>query len=281
MKDRSAGRRYLLDGITRFAGLAISAALLLALLLVLGYVFLGAGVGFNPGMLISTGNTTSGGLLNAIVGTWLLAGLALAFSAFVGIFVALGLTQYGGSRTSSLQRVAIDALAALPSMVLGLFGYLVFVIYLRMGFSLLAGSLTLSLMMLPYLAKSAETAISNVPKEFSEAAYALGASRWQVTTRVLLRFAKPLIISGALLALSIGAGETAQLLYTAGWNPGFPTWFVGSQVGYLTYVVWAGINQPSEYSHGLAFAASAVLIGTILALLAVSKWIENKGAKNA
>jgi len=281
LKDRGAGRRYLIDGLTRAAGLSVSAALLLALLLVLGYVFLGAGVGFNPEMLLSTGNTTSGGLLNAIVGTWLLAGLALAFSAFVAIFMAIDLTQYAGNRTSSLQRITIDAMAAIPSMVLGFFGYLVFVIYLRMGFSLLAGSLTLSLMMLPYLAKSAETAMGNVPKEFSEAAYALGASRWQVTTRVLLRYAKPLIVSGALLALSIGAGETAQLLYTAGWNPGFPTWFVGSQVGYLTYVVWAGINQPSEYSHALAFAASAVLVGTVLALMAVSKGIEGKGVKSA
>jgi len=123
--------------------------------------------------------------------------------------------------------------------------------------------------------------MGNVPKELVAAAYALGASRWQVISRVLLRFGRPLIISGALLAVSIGAGETAQLLYTAGWNPGLPTWFTKSQVGYLTYVVWAGINQPTPYPQGLAFVASALLVGMIFILLLISKWLEGREVRRA
>lgn len=281
MRARGMGMRRLRDALVGAAGLAISALLLAALLLVLAYVFYGAALRFEPEMLLTMGNTTSGGLLNAIVGTWLLSGLALAISALLAIFVAIDIAQYAGARVGSLLRATVDTMAAIPAMVYGLFGFLVFVIYLGMGYSLLAGSLTLSLMMIPYLARSTETAMGNVPKELVAAAYALGASRWQVISRVLLRFGRPLIISGALLAVSIGAGETAQLLYTAGWNPGLPTWFTHSQVGYLTYVVWAGINQPTPYPQGLAFVASALLVGMILVLLLISKWLEGREVRRA
>jgi phosphate transport system permease protein len=271
MKQRSLRVRFLIDGLAKIVGVLVLSALLIVLAVIFIYIYLGAAQGFRLEMVLTTGNTTSGGLLNALVGTMLLTGLAVSIASVLGVFTAIDLSAYAGRALASVLRTGIDTMAAVPSIVLGLFGYLVFVMWFHMGFSLLAGSLTLSLMMVPYVARSGEQSMSAVEREVVHAAYALGASKWQVVTRILLKYARPGIVSSVLLAASIGAGETAQLIYTAGWNPGFPSGLTGSQVGYLTYVIWAGINQPSAYSHALAFVSSALLVTMVIGLLIASR----------
>ena len=276
MKERSMTLRLVEDRLARAVGIGVISVLFSALLLIVYYVTSGALSHFSWDMLTTFGNTTSGGILNAIIGTWLLIGISTATSFPLGLVTAIYLSEYRG-RLSGLIRLSIDVLASVPSMVLGLFGYLVYVIYLGMGFSLLAGGLTLSLMMVPYVARSSEIAFLNVPKELREAAYALGATKWQYVSRVLLRAAWPLVASGVVLSSSIAAGETAQLLYTAGWNTGLPSALTRSQVPYLTYVVWSGINQPSAYANGLAYVSAEVLIVTVFSLMVLSKVLERRG----
>jgi phosphate transport system permease protein len=121
-----------------------------------------------------------------------------------------------------------------------------------------------------------EISFRNIPREQIENAYALGADDIKIASRVYLPQASKGILSGILLAVSIAAGETAQLIYTAGFNNALPTGFLKSQVAYLTYVVWTGINQPSQYSHYLAYVSAMILILTITALIFLSKYIVRR-----
>ncbi|MCI4434757.1 MAG: phosphate ABC transporter permease PstA [Thermoplasmata archaeon] len=225
-------------------------------------------------MLIENGDTTSGGIFNAIIGTWMLVGVGILFSVPIGIFSAIFIVEYGWKRYNSIVRVFTDVLTSTPSIVLGLFGYLFLVIQLGFGYSLLAGGITLGIMMLPYILRVTEISLTEVPTNIKEAAISLGAKKMDLIFRIMLPYAKNGIITSTILAISIGAGETAQLLYTAGWNNGIPNSLIKSQVAYLTYVVWAGINQPSNYSHQLAFASGLILIITVFSLIFISKYIK-------
>ncbi len=255
-------------------GFFIVSLLILVVLSIFLFVIGNGLSGINIKILTTDGNTTSGGLFNAIIGTWLLTGVGLTISLPVGLFGAVYISEYSNSRAGSFLKLFADLLTGIPSIVLGFFGYLMIVVYLRFGFSLLAGGIILAIMMIPYILRISEISLSNIPKDIREAAYALGADKYKMILRVLLSKAKSGVIVGSVLAVSIASGETAQLLYTAGWNNGLPTGLTNSEVGYLTYVVWQGINQPSAYSHQLAFAAAFVLLVMILALILMSKYVQ-------
>ncbi len=228
-------------------------------------------------MLTTPGNTATGGILNAIVGTWELVGMGLLFSLPPSIFGALYVVNGRSNGTLSLMaRLFTDVLTSVPSIVIGLFAFIVLVQRLDMGYSLIAGGLALSIMMLPYLMRIIEISFRNIPREQVENAYALGADDIRVATKIYLPQARVGMFSGILLAVSIAAGETAQLLYSAGWNNNYATGFLHSGVGYLTYVVWNGINYPTTYSHYLAFVSAMILILSVTGLLAVSKYIGRR-----
>lgn len=280
LMDAKFQRRVVVDLIVRIIGYAVMAFMIGVLVFIVGYVVLrGAGV-ITLKMLTTVGNTTTGGLSNAIIGTWELVGTGLILALPVGVFGALYLSEYSTRNAGGVLRLFVDVLTSIPSIVLGLFGYLVLVIELKLGYSLLAGGLTLGIMMIPYIMRISEISFSNVPQETREAAYALGANTVQVSFRLLLVQASVGIMTAILLGVSIAAGETAQLLYTALWNIGYTTKFVGQPVGYLTYVVWYAINEPTTYSHSLAYAAALVLIVSIFSLLLLSKYIsKGKGSE--
>lgn len=157
----------------------------------------------------------AGGILPAIVGTlYLTIGTAI-FSVPLGVAAAIYLAEYApDSKWTRLIRIAIINLAGIPSVVYGLFGLGLFVIFLQFGTSIIAASLTLSIMTLPVIISTAEEALRAVPQAFRTVSISLGATRWQTIRRIVLKEALPGILTGVILGLERAAGETAPILFT-------------------------------------------------------------------
>ena len=157
----------------------------------------------------------AGGILPAIVGTlYLTVGTAI-FSVPLGIAAAIYLSEYASENwLTRLIRIAIINLAGIPSVVYGLFGLGLFVLFLKFGTSILAASLTLSIMTLPVIISAAEEALRAVPQAFRTVSISLGGTRWQTIRRIILPQALPGIITGIILGLERAAGETAPILFT-------------------------------------------------------------------
>ncbi len=156
-----------------------------------------------------------GGLLPAIVGTlWLTAGTAV-FAVPLGVAMAIYLAEYASdSLLTRLVRLSIINLAGIPSVVYGLFGLGVFVLFMRFGSSILAGALTLAIMTLPVIISTSEEALRTVPQSFRTVSISLGGTKWQTISRVVLPQALPGILTGVILGLERAAGETAPILFT-------------------------------------------------------------------
>jgi phosphate transport system permease protein len=230
---------------------------------------------------------TSGGLSNAIVGTLLLMAGVLILAGSIGVLAGIHLAELARVRKSGKQsgaflRAATDVLSGFPSIVLGYVGYVALVVGLHWGFSLLPALIILSMMVIPYIAKSTETAIRTVPTAYREGADALGMSGGYSLRKVVLKSALPGIVTGLLLALAIAGGETAPLLYTAGWTDQMPTLqLTHSAVPYLTYPVWTFYNQPSNEAHYLSYDAAMLLVILILILLVAARVIVARTQRHA
>jgi len=157
----------------------------------------------------------AGGILPAILGTFYLTLGTALFSIPPGIAAAIYLAEYAGdTRATRLIRIAMINLAGIPSVVYGLFGLGLFVLFLQFGTSILAASLTLSIMTLPVIISTAEEALRSVPVSFRVVSISLGASKWQTVWRIVLPQALPGVITGCILGLERAAGETAPILFT-------------------------------------------------------------------
>jgi phosphate transport system permease protein len=157
----------------------------------------------------------AGGILPAIVGTFYLTLGTAVFSVPLGIGAAIYLSEYAPeSRWTRLIRLAIINLAGIPSVVYGLFGLGLFVLFLKFGTSILAGSMTLAIMTLPVIISTAEEALRAVPQSFRVVSISLGATRWQTIRRIVLPQSLPGILTGVILGLERAAGETAPILFT-------------------------------------------------------------------
>lgn len=158
---------------------------------------------------------TAGGILTPLVGTLQLVGVSMGFAFPVGVFTAVYLVEYAkdDAFTRAL-RLAVRSLAGVPSVVFGLFGLTFFVIFLKFGSSLLSAGLTLGCLVLPVIVGASESALLAVPKDYRDASYAMGATRWQTIRKVVLPAAFPSIITGAVLSVGRVAGETAPIIFT-------------------------------------------------------------------
>jgi phosphate transport system permease protein len=165
-----------------------------------------------------------GGISSTIVSTVYLTVTAILISAPLGVGAAVHLTEYQQRRTVLTRIIegSAEALAGIPSIVFGLFGFVFFVIYLKLGWSVLSGGLTLAMMILPTIMRTAQEAIRAVPVEFRENSLALGATRWQTVSRIVLPAALPGIVTGIILSVGRAVGETAAVLLTAGSALGMP-----------------------------------------------------------
>ncbi len=158
----------------------------------------------------------AGGIFPAIVGTLYLVLGAIAIALPLGVGAAIYLVEYTREgRITRLIRTGVDLLNGTPSIVFGLFGFAFIVLYLNVGVSLLAGQITLALMVLPTVIRTTEESLKNIPQSLREGSLALGATRWQTISRVVLPPAVPGIVTGAILSIGRAAGETAPIMFTA------------------------------------------------------------------
>jgi phosphate transport system permease protein len=196
---------------------AIMAATVLAILLVITYIFWNGTPAISTEFLFSMprNGMTEGGIWPAIVGTVYLTLGTAAIAVPIGLLAAIYLSEYASdSPFTRTIRIAIVNLAGIPSVVYGLFGLALFVLFLGLGSSILASCLTLAIMTLPVIISTAEEALRAVPQSFRVVSISMGGTRWQTIQRIVLPQALPGILTGVILGLERAAGETAPILFT-------------------------------------------------------------------
>ncbi len=220
----------------------------------------------------------AGGILPAIVGTFYLTLGTAIFSVPLGIGAAIYLSEYATeNRWTRLIRIAIINLAGIPSVVYGLFGLGLFVLFLNFGTSILAGSMTLSIMTLPVIISTAEEALRAVPHSFRVVSISLGATRWQTIRRIVLPQALPGVLTGIILGLERAAGETAPILFTvaAFFLPRLPHSPMDATMAlpYHLFVISTQVpGMPIEIQYGTAL----VLLAFVLSMNALATIIRSR-----
>jgi phosphate transport system permease protein len=222
------------------------------------------------------------GVANALVGTFLVMFGVLIIAGIVGVAGGVYLAEFTSHRSSSVLRGGSEVLAGVPSIVLGYVGYLTLVVQFHWGFSLGAALIVLSVMVVPYVMKATEVSMRQVPTNYREGAEALGMRSGYTLRRFVVVPALPGIVTGLIVALAIAMGETAPLLYTAGFNPKFPSLaLTHSQVPYLPYLVWEFYYYPNAKAQQMAQLAALLLIVIVLLLIVVSRLIVSFTQRNA
>ena len=216
----------------------------------------------------------AGGIFPTLLGTFLLPVLAIIIAAPLGISTSVYLSEYTKeSRITQIIRFGTDCLAGIPSIIFGLFGYIFFVITLEMGWSILSGSLTLAVMVLPTIIRTSEEAIRAVPKTYSEVSFSLGASRWQTVKKVILPNALPGIVTGVMLSIGRSIGETAAVIFTAGSSLRLPTSVFDSA---RTMAVHFYILAREGISNENAYGTAATLIIAVLLINLAAYWLMHR-----
>jgi phosphate transport system permease protein len=213
-----------------------------------------------------------GGLANAIFGTLLLVALAVCFSVPMGLMGGIYLAEFSeSSKYAGIVRFFADVLAGMPSIIVGYVGFLILVLYFGWGFSVLAGSAALAVLMLPYIMRTTEISIRKVPSSVREAAEALGSTKTQLINKLTFNLALPGIATGILLSIGIAMGETAPLLYTAGFSNYYPCGVTNCPVGYLTYMIYTVINVSTPEAQQLAYLASFLLVTFVVSINVIAR----------
>lgn len=215
-----------------------------------------------------------GGILPVLLGSFLLPLMAIAIALPLGLGTAVYLSEYTReNRLTRAIRFGTDCLAAIPSIIFGLFGFIFFVVGLKFGWSILSGGLTLSIMILPTIIRTSEEAIRSVPKSYREVSYSVGATRWQTVLRVVLPNALPGIVTGVMLGLGRSIGETAAVIFTAGSSLRPPlSVFDSTRTMAVHFYTLAREGISGEKAYGTA----AVLVIVILTINLLTYWMMNR-----
>lgn len=212
---------------------------------------------------------TIGGLRNAIVGSFMIAGTGLVIGAPVGLLAGIYLAEFSqGSWLGKATRFINDILLSAPSIVIGLFIFSLMVS--NRSFSGWAGAVALSLIIIPVVVRSTETMLNLVPNQLREASYALGAPKWKVVTSVTMQAAKSGLITGILLGFARITGETAPLLFTA-LNNRFFSWDMSSAMANLPMTIYQFAAAPDDTQNMLAWAGALIVTFSVLALNIIAR----------
>jgi phosphate transport system permease protein len=243
------------------------AAALVVLVAVLGYVVIQGASSLNLEFFTQTPKPvgeTGGGFANAIVGTLIIVGIAMAIGLPLGIGSGIYLAEYGGGRLATAVRFTADVLTGIPSITIGLFAYTLVVVPFQ-TFSAIAGGFALGIIMLPILTRTTEEMVRLVPASLREGAIALGIPRWRVVLSVVLPTALTGIATGVVLAIARVAGETAPLLFTAFGNT-FWSWSIRQPIAALPLQIFSYAIAPYDDWHRQAWAGALVLVLLVLIL---------------
>ena len=258
-----------------YTGAAFTATVLLA---VAGYILIKGIPHLSKDLFAWEYNSVNVSLLPALINTVLMTALSLVVAVPLGIGAAIYLAEYArrGSTLVKAIRLTAETLSGIPSIIYGLFGTLFFVMYCKMGLSLLSGALTLSIMILPLVMRTTEEALLAVPDAFREGSFGLGAGRLRTTFRVVLPSAVPGILAGVILGIGRIVGETAALIYTAGTVPEAATSLLDS-------ARTLSVHMYTLSSEGLhideTYATAVVLLFIVVGINALSTVVAKRFAR--
>jgi phosphate transport system permease protein len=279
-----SARRRRKDRIARGTLAVLTAIALVPLVLVI-YYLLKEGASAISWDFLTTDPTGAfigeqGGIKSAIIGTILMVALATVIAVPIGIGVAVYLVEFGKTgRFAATVRYFVDVMTGVPSIVFGLFIYTTLVVAGTGGTSFAGwkGSVALALLMLPVVTRSAEVVLQLVPQGLREAALALGAPRWVVTVKVVLRTAIPGLITGSLLAVARAMGETAPLLYTVA-AVNATSFDLGDRMNSLPLQIFNDVQQANDQLVTRAWGAALTLVVLILILTLVARFIGHRSS---
>lgn len=223
----------------------------------------------------------AGGIFPAIVGTVYLVTGAIIFALPIGLLAAIYLSEYSKENAlNRLVKLAIVNLAGVPSVVYGLFGLALFVVFLKFGASILSGSLTLGIMILPIIITASREALESVPQSFREVSLSLGASKWQTVRHIVLPNAVPGVLTGTILGLGRAAGETAPILFTvaAFYLPRLPK-SIFDQAMALPYHLYVISTQVPNVDEKIRYGTALVLLALVLFMNLIAIIIRYKFRK--
>jgi phosphate transport system permease protein len=246
------------------------------LLLIIGYIAVQGVSSLSFQFLIDTPKPVGegGGIGNAIVGSAIMTLLAAVIGLPVGIAAGVYLAEYGKNWFGNIVRFIADTLIGIPSIIIGIFIYTLVV--LPMGRqSALAGGLALAVIMIPIVARTTEEMIKLVPNSMREGALALGAPQWRVSLNIVLPAAASGIATGAMLSIARITGETAPLLFTA-LNSRFYNFYLDQPMSSLTVQIFNYATGPFEVEHAMAWAATLILVATILLINILVRTVTRK-----
>ena len=251
------------------------------LFLLVGYILIRGIPNITPDLFAWKYTSDNVSMMPAIINTLTMTGITLIIAVPVGVFSAIYLVEYAkrGNKIVGLVRMTTETLAGIPSIVFGLFGYLIFVIAMKFGLSMMSGALTLAIMVLPTIMRTTEEALKAVPDSYREGSFGLGAGRLRTVFRVILPSAVPGILSGVILSIGRIVGETAALIYTSGTVAGIPDNLMGSgrTLSVHMYALLSeGLHTEEAYATAVVLLIMVILINA-LSGFAAKKIQSNKG----
>ena len=249
-----------------------------ALLFLIAYILVQGIPNLTPELFSLEYNSENASLMPALLNTVLITAISLVIAVPLGIFAAIYLAEYAkrGNKLVSMVRMTAETLSGIPSIVYGLFGMLFFVTTLGWGNSLIAGSCTLAIMILPLIMRTTEEALNTVPDSFREGSFGLGAGKLRTVFRVILPTAVPGILSGVILAIGRIVGESAALIYTAGTIAQYPK-DIFSSTRTLSVHMYLCTNEGLHTSQ--AYGTAVVLLVLVVIINALSSFAAKKLTK--